>query len=223
MITMRKHFQRELDKVKKKILTLGALVEERVQMALTATTSNDPQLAQKIIKSDHEIDEMEVEIEEECLKVMALHQPVAIDLRFLIAVIKINNELERIGDQAVNIAERVDITAKREQLDLYFDYATMGEKAQAMLKMSLDAFINLDYDTAFQVMTMDDEVDSIKHEAYDMIKKSMREHPEKVGFLINLLLISRHLERLADHATNIAEEVVYLIEGEIIRHARKKE
>jgi phosphate transport system protein len=223
MITMRKHFQRELDKVKKKILTLGALVEERVQMALTATTNNDPQLAQKIIKSDHEIDEMEVEIEEECLKVMALHQPVAIDLRFLIAVIKINNELERIGDQAVNIAERVDITAKREQLDLYFDYATMGEKAQAMLKMSLDAFINLDYDTAFQVMTMDDEVDSIKHEAYDMIKKSMREHPEKVGFLINLLLISRHLERLADHATNIAEEVVYLIEGEIIRHARKKE
>jgi phosphate transport system protein len=142
-----------------------------------------------------------------------------IDLRFIIAVIKINAELERIGDQAVNIAERVGVTAKREQLDFYFDYSSMGEKAQAMLKMSLDALSNLDYDLAFKVVMMDDEVDKIKSEAYDKIKKAIGKNPDKIGYLINLFLISRHLERLADHATNIAEQVVYLVEGEIIRHA----
>ena len=162
---------------------------------------------------------MEVEIEEECLKILALHQPVAIDLRFLIAVIKINNDLERIGDQAVNIAERVDVIAKRDLPDFFFDYSSMGEKAQKMLKMSLDALVNMDYDQAYEVVVMDDEVDKIKHDAYDRIKQAMGEHPDKLGELINLLLISRHLERLADHATNIAEEVIYLIEGEIVRHA----
>ena len=115
---IRKQFTKELENIKKRILALGAMVEERVQMAIKAIDNNDSDLAQKIIKSDYEIDETEVEIEEECLKVLALHQPMAIDLRFIIAVIKINAELERIGDQAVNIAERVDVTAKREQLGL---------------------------------------------------------------------------------------------------------
>ncbi len=216
---IRKQFTKELENVKKRILALGAMVEERVQMAVKAIDTNDSDLAERIIKSDYEIDEMEVEIEEECLKVLALHQPVAIDLRFIVAVIKINAELERIGDQAVNIAERVGVTAKREQLDFYFDYAAMGEKAQAMLKMSLDALIHLDYDVAFKVVLLDDEVDKIKEEAYDQIKKAISENPDKIGYLINLFLISRHLERLADHATNIAEQVVYLVEGDIIRHA----
>ena len=216
---MRKQFTKELENIKKRILALGALAEERVQMALKAIDTNDSDLADKIIKSDYEIDEMEVEIEEECLKVLALHQPVAIDLRFLIAVIKINAELERIGDQAVNVAERVGVTAKREQLDFYFDYAAMGEKVQAMLKRSLDAFIHLDYDMAFKVVLMDDEVDKIKDEAYDQIKNAIGANPDKIGYLINLFLISRHLERLADHTTNIAEQVVYLVEGDIIRHA----
>ncbi len=215
---MTKHFRRELENLKKQILTLGAMVEERVQIAIKAVTENDSKLAEKIIRSDHEIDAKEVEIEEDCLKILALHQPVAVDLRFIVAVIKINNDLERIGDQAVNIAERVGVTAKREQLDFFFDYSTMGEKAQSMLKMSLDALINLDVDMAYKVVTLDDEVDNIKIEAYDRIKTALGKHPDKVGYLINLLLISRHLERLADHTTNIAEEVIYLIEGEIIRH-----
>ena len=216
---IRKQFTKELENIKKRILALGAMVEERVQMAIKAIDTNDSELAQQIIKTDYEIDETEVELEEECLKVLALHQPMAIDLRFIIAAIKINAELERIGDQAVNIAERVGVTAKREQLDFYFDYSAMGEKAQTMLKMSLDALIQLDYDLAFKVVIMDDEVDKIKSDAYDKIKKAMSENPDKIGYLINLLLISRHLERLADHSTNIAEEVVYLVEGEIIRHA----
>jgi phosphate transport system protein len=161
---------------------------------------------------------MEVEIEESCLKVMALHQPVAIDLRFLIAVIKINSDLERIGDQAVNIAQRVAVLTKRRDVDFNFDYAQMAEKAQAMLRMSLDALVNLDEDLAFKVVTMDDDVDQIQKDAYDRIKTAMKENTDKIGYMINLLLISRHLERLADHATNIAEEVIYLIEGEIVRH-----
>ena len=217
---IRKHFSRELEKIKKLILSLGTMVEERVRMAVKAIEDNDAVLAKRIIKSDFEVDEMEVDIEEECLKVLALHQPVAIDLRFIIAVIKINNELERIGDQAVNIAERVGVTAKRDQLEMFFDYSAMGEKTQTMLKLSLDALVKMDYDQAFSVVKMDDEVDAIKEQAYDRIKKAMGENPDKIGYLINLLLISRHLERLADHATNIAEEVIYLIEGEIIRHAQ---
>jgi len=216
---IRKHFSRELGKIKKQILSLGAKVEEQVRMATQAVETHDAELAQQIIQSDYDIDEMEVEIEEECLKVLALHQPVAVDLRFLIAVIKINNELERIGDQAVNIAERVDIIGKGEQLDLFFDYSAMGEKVQDMLKSSLDALVNMDYDLAYSVVVRDDEVDQIKSDAYDLIKNAMGDHPDKLGELINLLLISRHLERLADHTTNIAEEVIYLIEGEIIRHA----
>jgi len=215
---IRKHFSRELQKIKKLILSLGAMVEERVRMATQAIENNDAVLAQRIVKSDYEIDEMEVDIEEECLKVLALHQPVAVDLRFIIAVIKINNELERIGDQAVNIAERVGVTAKSEQMEEFFDYSAMGAKAQSMLKMSLDALVNLDYDQAFEVVTLDDEVDAIKEQAYDRVKRAMTEHPDKMGYLINLFLISRHLERLADHTTNIAEEVIYLIEGEIVRH-----
>ncbi|MGD8209085.1 MAG: phosphate signaling complex protein PhoU [Desulfobacterales bacterium] len=216
---IRKHFSRELEKIKKQILSLGARVEEQVRMATQAVEAHDAELAKQIIKSDFEIDEMEVEIEEECLKILALHQPVAVDLRFLIAVIKINNDLERIGDQAVNIAERVDVIAKHDLSEFFFDYTAMGEKVQDMLKMSLDALVNMDYDTAYSVVMRDDEVDQIKSDAYDRIKKAMSKHPDKIGYLINLLLISRHLERLADHATNIAEEVIYLIEGEIVRHA----
>jgi phosphate transport system protein len=215
---MTKHFRRELDNIKKRILTLSSLVEERVQSATRAVENIDAELARGIIKADYEIDEMEVEIEEECLKVLALHQPVAVDLRFIIAVIKINSELERIGDQAVNIAQRVEIIAKRPKPPFMFDYAEMGQKAQRMLKMSLDALVNLDVDIAYKVITLDDEVDRIKNDAYDKIKQAIKDLPERVGYYINLLLISRHLERLADHATNIAEEVIYLVEGEIYRH-----
>jgi len=217
---MTKHFQRELDKIKKHVLSLGTLVEERVRMASRAIEERDAALAEKIIKSDYEIDEMEVVVEEECLKVLALHQPVAVDLRFLVAVIKINNDLERIGDQAVNIAERVKTMAAKAPFKFVFDYSTMAQRAEEMLKMSLDALVNFDIDTALAVLAMDDEVDAIKNEAYDRIKATMQENPDRIGYLINLLLISRHLERLADHATNIAEEVIYMIEGEIVRHGK---
>ena len=217
------HFHKELEKIKKLILSLSAVVEERVNLAVIAVLKNDADKALEIIKKDQEIDEREVEIEEECLKVMALHQPVAIDLRFLITVIKINNDLERIGDQAVNIAERVQIIARQNPCDFVYDYSIMAEKAQQMLHDSLDAFVNLDAKLAHKVIAMDDEVDMLQSDAYDVIKQAMKDKGDCLSYLINLLLVSRHLERLADHATNIAEEIIYLVEGEIVRHIEVKE
>ena len=217
------HFHRELEKLKRMILSLGAMVEDRVRKASKAVHTIDADLAQEVINTDIEIDEMEVEVEEECLKALALYQPVAVDLRFLVAVIKINNELERIGDQAVNIAERVLVIAKQSRHDYLFDYSSMSRKAENMLRMSLDALVNLDVALALKVCAMDDEVDKIKKKAYDKIKQGMQEYPHHLGYMINLLLVSRHLERLADHTTNIAEEVIYMIEGNIIRHGRLNE
>jgi len=220
---MIKHFHKELEKIKKMILSLSALVEERVNLAIVSVLNNDSKVALDIINLDQDIDEKEVEIEEECLKVMALYQPVAIDLRFLITVIKINNDLERIGDQAVNIAERVQVIAKQDPCDFIYDYSIMSEKAQQMLHDSLDAFVNLDPKLAHKVIAMDDEVDQLQNEAYDVIKQAMEDKRDCLSYLINLLLVSRHLERLADHATNIAEEIIYLVEGEIVRHTEVKE
>jgi len=207
-----------LEKLKKRILALGAMVEERVYMATKAIENNDSDLADKIITSDYEIDEMEVDIEEECLKILALYQPVAVDLRFITAVIKINNDLERIADEAVNIARGVKYIAKGEKLHFDFDFYLMAEKTEAMVKKSLDALVNLDVDLAFKVCLLDDEVDQFNGEAHRKVKDVIKDNPEYVEYFINLLLISRHLERIADHATNIAEEVIYLIEGEIVRH-----
>ncbi len=157
--------QKELEKLKKRILSLGAMVEERVRMAIQALELRDANLAEKIIRSDYEIDEFEIEVEEDCLKLLALHQPVAVDLRFLIAVIKINNDLERIADEAVNIAERVQIIAKRERLDIPFDYSLMAEKTASMLKKSLDALVNMDDVLALDVLKLDDAIDDMKDQA----------------------------------------------------------
>lgn len=212
------HFQKELEQLKKRILSLGAMVEERVHMATKAIETRDGDLALRIIDADHEIDEIEVEIEEDCLKVLALHQPVAVDLRYISAVIKINNDLERVGDEAVNIAERVASISNRAPLELSFDFSTMAEKTEAMLNNSLDALVNLDADIAYKVCLLDDEIDDMNRGIYDIVKDAIRSQPEEAGYLINLLLVARHLERIADHATNIAEEVIYLIEGLIHRH-----
>jgi len=217
---MERHLQKELEKLKKYILSLGAMVEERVRKVIKALETRDAETAEEIVHSDWEVDDFEVEIEEECLKILALHQPVAVDLRFICAVIKINNDLERIGDEAVNIAERVAYISKRRSTMIPVDYALMAEKTEAMLKDSLDALVNLDAVLANKVRLADDEVDDIHVENYDKVKAAIKAQPERVGSLINLLQISRHLERIADHATNIAEEVIYMIEGVIHRHKK---
>ncbi|NTV58603.1 MAG: phosphate signaling complex protein PhoU [Deltaproteobacteria bacterium] len=220
---MPKRLQKDIEKIKKMVLSVGAMVEERLRMSIKAIETWDAGLAEDIIRRDYEIDELEIEVEEECLKILALHQPVAVDLRFIIATIKINSELERIGDEAVNIANRVRNISKRRKLDLSFDFTIMAEKAATMLRLSLDALVNLDQDLAFKVLTLDDEVDLMHREIYDRIKEAMSQNPDYVGYLINLYTTSRHLERVGDHSTNIAEEVIYLIEGEIIRHRAKQQ
>jgi len=218
---MKRHLQRELESLKKQILSLGAMAEERVRMAIEAFETRNGELARKVIELDREIDETEVQVEEECLKILALHQPVAVDLRFISAVIKINNDLERVGDEAVNIAERVDNISRRPPVKVPFEYSTMAEKAETMLHRSLDALVSLDADLAYKVCLSDDEVDDINRDIYDKIKVVIQEQPDRVGYLINLLFIARHLERIADHATNIAEEVIYMVEGEIPRHRKE--
>jgi len=219
---MPRTLQKEIDKLKKRILTLSAMVEERVRLAVKSVDERDPRLADRVIAGDLEIDEMEVDIEEDCLKILALHQPVAIDLRFIIAVLKINSDLERIGDYAVNIAERARLLASKESINFPFDFPAMAGKVQEMVRTSLDALVNLDADLARKVFTRDNEVDGINREMYRNVEESMRRSPDHIEHLINLIGVSRNLERIADHATNIAEDILYMIEGEIVRHKGKR-
>ena len=212
------HLQREIDRLKKKLLSLSAMVEESVANAVKALRDRNPELARKIIDNDIKVDELEVDIEEECQKILALHQPVAHDLRFIIAVLKINAELERIGDAAVNIAERVEVLSESERVSIPFNFTGMAEKARAMLRHSLDALVNQDPNLAYRVIAADDEVDSINRQMYDQVKEGIRNHPSDMEALIHLLSVSRHLERIGDHASNISEDVIYLIKGDIVRH-----
>jgi phosphate transport system protein len=212
------HFQRELGRLKKRILSLSALVEQRVRQAVKSVEEGDEQLARQVIDGDDQIDQEEVEIEEDCLKILALHQPVAVDLRFIVAVLKINNDLERIGDLAVNIAERAVYLTTSDMPEMLFDFPGMAAKGHAMLRNSLDALVNLDPRLARRVCASDDEVDAINRQMYDQVKEEIRNRPECLESLIHLLSISRHIERIADLATNIAEDVIYMVEGEIVRH-----
>jgi phosphate transport system protein len=211
-------FHHELINLNKKLLKMSAMVEDRVRKAITVIKTRDQDLIQSLIMSDYEVDEMEVEVEEDCLKILALHQPVAGDLRFIITVIKVNSEIERIADIAVNIAMRVQgIANSKHKVPSAFDYSFMSEKVITMLKMSLDALVNRDAAMARQVFHIDDEVDAIRNTAYEKVKDMIRKYPEHPGQLINTYLLARHLERIGDRATNIAEEVIYLVEGSIVR------
>jgi phosphate transport system protein len=212
------HLQREIERVKKSILALCAIVEDQVQMAVEALLERDADLARTVEERDNDIDQREVEVEEECLKILALHQPVAIDLRFIVAAMKINNDLERIGDLAVNIARKAASFAEETQMEIRFDIAGMWEKTHAMLRDSLDALVNMDGPLAVEVCRRDDEVDRIKREIRVGVEEQIGREPERVRPLMRLLAVSRNLERIADCATNIAEDVIYMSEGRIIRH-----
>jgi phosphate transport system protein len=215
---MSQHLRVEIDSLKKKILTLGATVENSVRIAVKAIEDKDPELAAKVIKADIEIDHSEVDLEEDCLKILALHQPVAIDLRFIIAVLKINNDLERIGDLAVNIAERAQFLKGGAAIPIPYDLDGLSTKSQWMLRSSLDSLVNLDTKLAREVCAADDYVDAINREMYNLITEAIKAHPEQVDILIPYLSVSRYLERIADHATNIAEDIIYMVDGVIARH-----
>lgn len=215
---MSQHLVREITRVKQQILTLGAEVEDSLRQAVSSLINRDTALAKLVMSRDNVIDQHEVDIEEDCLKILALHQPVAIDLRFLIAVLKINNDLERIGDLAVNIAERSMSLSMQPPITPPFDLATMAERVQGMVQRSLDALVRLDVHEARQVLLEDDIVDEAHRMMYDRVKTAIRKDLERTDELIQLLTVSRYLERVADHATNIAEDVIYLVEGQIARH-----
>ena len=220
---MTKHIQRQTEVLKQKILYVGTLVEEAIAKAIAALINRDAALAKKVIDADNDIGRMEVDVEEECLKILALYQPVAADLRFVVAVLKINNDLERMGDLAQNIAKRVVYLSKADPMDLPIDFRSMAAKAQVMVKQSLDALVNSDATLALQVRGEDDEVDQARQQIRDQIMEAIGKNPGRVEYLLKLNSVSKHLERLADMATNVAEDVIYMVDGEIVRHKHLEE
>ncbi len=213
-----RHLQRETDRLKRKILALGALVEESLRLAFQAIEQRDAAKARKVIATDVLIDQNEVEIEEECLKILALYQPVAGDLRFVAAVIKINSELERIGDLAENIAKRALELLDEFPVQSPATVAVMADRAGTILEHALDALVRQDAVTAREVLVADLEIDALYRQLLEELKEVLRGDLEHLDSIVLLFSVARYLERLADHATNIAEDVLYMVEGEIQRH-----
>jgi phosphate transport system protein len=215
---MAKHLQRDLDNLQRDLLALAGLVEAAVHKSIQALQERDVGLAREVIAGDSQIDREENHIDEECLKVLALHQPVAVDLRRIVAAMMINTDLERMGDLAEEIAERALHLAGPPHLPIPAKLQRMTDLTTMMVRQSLDAFVNLDTAEAQTVRRMDDEVDRYNDEIIAELVQAMKSSPALVDPGLSMFSAVRHLERIADHATNIAEDVVYLVEGEIIRH-----
>jgi len=215
---MSKHWERDLDNLQRHLMALAASVEEAIFKGAHSLQERDPSLAREVVEGDAVIDQEENYIENECLKMLALHQPVAIDLRRIIVALKINTDLERMADLAVNIAERALSLAELPRIAVPDKLQRMADSTTAMVRQSLDAFVLLNTDQARRVILLDDEVDRYNREIIEALIVHMQQLPEQVPACLAFFSAVRQLERIADHATNIAEDVVYLIEGEIIRH-----
>lgn len=211
-------FQRELNRLRKQLLELGADVEDNVRDAMKALERRDEALAAVVARREQETDEREVDIEEECLKLLALYQPVAADLRYIVGVLKINEELERVADLSLHIADRAMTIARGGDLPEGVDLSRLASKVIHMLTRSLDAFVNLRPELAQEVRAADAEVDAMHRGHLLALTDAIKARPEAAEALLNAMHISRHLERIADHATNIAEDLIYMAEGEIVRH-----
>jgi len=215
---MSKHLQNDIERLKKETLALGSMVIDSINKAVFALVDRRSEFIKSVIESDEQINEKEVLIEEDCLKILALHQPVAGDLRFIIVILKVNNDLERMADLAVNIAERANYLTKKEKLNVSLDFVLMTKCVQNMVQESLKALIEKDTAIARSVLQMDDEVDDLNRQMYEVLQKVMMEDASTVKRAVHMLSTSRHLERIADLATNIAEDVVFMVDGELIRH-----
>jgi phosphate transport system protein len=213
-----KHLQNDLDHLHRSVLHLAGCVEDAVAAADAALRARDPDAARAVIDGDNEIDRLENEIQDECLKILALHQPVAGDLRRISAVLMITTDLERIGDLAVGIAERAVTLARPPLVPIPEQVEAMTARTLRMLRTSLDAFVNRDPAAATRVILSDDDVDRDNDEIINGLVAEMKRSPELVEPALSLFSAVRHLERIADHATNIAEDVIYLVNGEIVRH-----
>jgi phosphate transport system protein len=213
------HFQRDLENLKKEILFIGGLVEEAINNSILALKNRDAALAQSVIDKEHMIDEKEVQIEEECLKILALHQPVATDLRLVVVILKVNNDLERMGDFASNIAQRALFLAEHEPLpDLIEFIDGLPNLVQKMVRDTLDALVKMNLETAKSVILADDAVDDINRLMHQKVNETIMQDSSTTERAISLLSTSRYLERIADLSTNIAEDVIFMVEGRVIRH-----
>ncbi len=212
------HFQQELTQLKTHLLTMAGLVEQAISNAVTALVTRDTALAEKTIAEDDRINQFELKIDEECLRLLALHQPMASDLRFITSAMRINMELERIGDLAVNVAERAVSLNQEPQLKPYLDIPNMAEITKKMLKDVLDAFVNSDPVLARAVCERDERVDALNNQIFRELLTYMMSDPKSIPRAVHLLIVSRYLERIADHATNIAEGVIFMVKALVIKH-----
>jgi phosphate transport system protein len=215
---MQRHFHEELEALKQTLLAMGGLVEDQIRRVTTALLERDSTAAQEVIARDGQVNTYDVEVDEKCVELLALHQPAAGDLRFITTALKIVTDLERIGDQAVNIAQRVVELNREPQLKPYIDLPRMAERAQRTVKESLDAFVARDTELARQVCAEDGAVDDLNHQIFRELLTFMMEDPKTIPRAIRLILVARFLERVADHATNIAEMVIYMVESKMVRH-----
>jgi len=211
-------FMTEVEKLKRRVLSLSAMVEERVMQTVRALQERDEEKARLVIESDGEIDAAEVEVEEEGLKILALHQPVAIDLRFITAVLKINNDLERIGDIASNVAKRTRKLCREPKVKVPAELIELGRHVRDMLHDALDALVNLDVDKAVEVCERDDCADDLARTVRTLGQGEAVVSVEFLPLYVDVILAARNFERIGDLATNIAEDIIYMVRGEIVRH-----
>lgn len=210
----------EIEVLKEKILLMGGKVEEAIRLSVKSLTDRDSKLATQVIQNDRDVNDLEIEVDEHCHKTLALFQPTAGDMRFITSSMKINSDLERMGDLAVNIAERVIALNEVAPLKPYIDIPRMAEITQEMVRKALDSLVARDVASARRVCERDDEVDHLNDQIFRELISFMLEDSANIKRAIDLILVARHLERIADHATNVAEDVIYLVEGRDIRHHR---
>jgi len=220
---MERHFELELRRVRERLLEMGGRVEEMIGKAMESLTERTPGLCAEVVTGDQAIDRMELEIDEQCYSIMVRHHPAAGDLRFLIAVMKIVTDLERIGDSAVNICQSVERLNQEPPLKPYIDLPRMSKLVSTMVREALDAFVRRDATEATRVTESDDEVDALYRQLFRELLTFMMEDPKTTTRALHLLLVARNLERVADHATNIAEDVIYYVEGRDVRHPGQRE
>lgn len=216
---MERSLDQQLSRIRQKLLRMGGLVEQMIEDAIRTLLERDDNLPEVVLERDHEVDQLEMEIDELCHTVLVRNQPTAVDLRFLVAVMKINNDLERMGDSAVNIVQGARQLNELPPLKPYIDLPRMSNRVQAMVRESLDSFVGRDAEQARRVLQADDEIDDIYKQLFRELLTFMIEDPQSVSRALHLLLIARNLERTADHATNIAEDVIYYVEGRDVRHS----
>jgi phosphate transport system protein len=213
-----RHFQEELELLQQRLLSMGGLAEDRMGDSVRAVTQRDPDLVERILVGDEPINALHIEIDDRCFKLLALHQPMAADLRGIVAAVKINTDLERVGDLAVNIAEATKRYLQHPPVQPLIDIPRMGEIAQSMLRDALDAFVRRDIELAETVLTADDKLDALKTQIFRELLTFMLSDPGTIEPALDLILISRHLERIGDHATNIAEDVIFMVSARDVRH-----